>query len=153
MKRRTLAMLTGISILAVTAYAANIHFIDGLQCTDQGTTFQVCGKVAGLGNQPLTLTVTADATITATCTNKGGNEAPGQNKVKKRALGQVTITPDRFDKNGNVTFCVSTAELTVTATEAGCPNNNWAATVTDAEFTNVKVTAKQGTRTITATCQ
>ena len=153
MKLKKLGMIAVLGITTAVAYAANIHFVDGIRCSDEGTTEKVCFKVAGLGNQPLKVTVTADATITATCANKGGNEAPGQNKVKKRAIGSVTISPDQFDKNGNVTYCVSTNELTVTATEAGCPNGNWNATVTDVEFTNVVVTATQGTRTITATCQ
>jgi len=154
MKRlKAVTMLTMLGISTAVAYAANIHFIDGIRCSDQGTTEEVCFKVAGLGNQPLKVTITADATITATCANKGGNEAPGQNKVKKRATGTVTITPDQFDKNGNVTYCVSTDELTVSATEAGCPNGNWKATVTDVDFSNVVVTATQGSKTITATCQ
>jgi hypothetical protein len=146
----TLGVLGVVSLTAWMALAANIHFIDGLTCNDEGTTLQVCGKVAGLGNQPLQITVTADATIVATCTNKGGNAAPGQNKVTKRATGTVTISPTQFDKNGNVTFCVSTDELTVSAKEAGCPNNNWEANPTDVAFTNVVVTATQGTRTISA---
>lgn len=112
--------------------AQHIHFIGSSTITDNGTTLSYCSKLAGLGNnQSVTVVLSASATVTTTCTNPGGNVAPGQTKtVSVSASGTF-----QSDKNGTVTFCLTTA----TPEPGSCPNGMWNGTVTDVSFTNARI--------------
>jgi hypothetical protein len=147
MNKTTKSLLTlTVALVAIPlAYGASVHFKGGLpKFTDQGTTLKTCFSLAGLGNQDVTITVEAAGTISSTCTNPGGNVAPGQNKVPFRETTQVTI-PSTQIKNGNVSVCLTTqTPATPTAVEAGCPNANWTTTINSVDFTNATVTVVQG---------
>ncbi|HYP23978.1 MAG TPA: hypothetical protein VEV43_10420 [Actinomycetota bacterium] len=144
------ALLGVVAAVAVSsvALAANVHFKDDPVFTDQGTTLRATGSLAGLGNKDVTITLTATGTASdITCTNKGGKVAPGQNKPKVTTVGQTSI-PVTEVKNGNVSFAVETAQPFVTAKQAGCPNNNWTATVNDVDFTSATITVVQGGKVV-----
>ena len=114
------------------ASAQNIHFVDGPTKTDNGTTLMVCGKVAGLGNnQGVNITITTTATISTECTNPAGNIAPGQSRTET-----ITATKKFYsDKNGSVSFCLSTLDQ-----KPGiCPNGKWTGRVTDVSFVSTTV--------------
>lgn len=146
--RGTLLGVVAAVALSSVALAANVHFKNGPTFTDQGTTLQATGALAGLGNKDVTITLTAMGTASdITCTNKGGNVAPGQNKPRVTTIGQQSI-PVTEVKNGNVSFDVSTAQPFVTAKQAGCPNNNWTATVNDVEFTSATITVTQAGKVV-----
>ena len=135
---RPFAVIAIISLMAVVAIAA--VNIKRTTFTDNGTTLTTCATLTGLGNQDVTITVTAQGIASTVCTNRGGNNPPGQ-QVPVSPLGSVTI-PATEIKNGNVHFCVTTVAPRVTAAQAGCPSP-FTATVTDVQFTSATVTAKQ----------
>jgi hypothetical protein len=95
-----LAMLLG---LPMGALARNIHFVGTPSCSSVGSQLCCSGKLAGLGTAPTVVQVLANFT----CTNRGGNNPPGQ------ASGQSAPIPPR---GGNIDFNVCTAG-------ANCPDD------------------------------
>jgi hypothetical protein len=151
MNRKSKSLIAAaIAIVVVPlAYAASVHFKGGNPTfTDKGTTLETCFSLAGLGNQDVTITVEAAGFADSTCTNKGGNVAPGQNKTPVSPTAQVTI-PSTQIKNGNLSVCLTTTPPPApTAQEAGCPNNNWTASINDVDFTTAKITVVQGGKVV-----
>jgi hypothetical protein len=110
-RRRFTATLSVLALgtLALAAVAA-VNLKGKANFSDQGTTLNTQLCLSGLGNQDVTLSVRAVGNATTLCTNRGGNEAPGQNKTPVSVLGTQTI-PATEIKNGNVCFNVSTTRL------------------------------------------
>jgi hypothetical protein len=127
-------------LIAVTAAVATaaVRFHAGPTCTDQGLTLNCTGNVSGLGQEPLTVTISSPATATTTCTNPAGNVAPGQT-FTFQASGTQVVT---VDKNGRATFDLTTTAPTAPA--GSCPNSKWTATVTDVTFGTVTLIGTQG---------
>jgi hypothetical protein len=85
------------------------------------------GYASGLGNQDVTVVLDASGIPVVTCTNQGGNEAPGRNPSRVSAVGdQFLPGSDPLRKNGRSPFLTETDDPeTLPGDVAGCPNANW----------------------------
>jgi hypothetical protein len=137
MKRYLVIGVLAVAALAFpsAASAQSGHFVGTPTCTDEGTTVECSGKVAGLGGTTFTILVSAQGTASVTCTNPGGNVAPGQS-FDFTAAGQSGPFPT--PRNGQARFTVSTNAPS--APPGSCPNPMWTATVTDVAFTTATIT-------------
>ena len=158
MLSRTSSLTVCLSLLAVLAFAAtdataaNLHFVGRPTATADGDTVVVSGKVAGLGNEDITVTVEVDGEVVVFCINPGGNEPPGQNKEPFTAVESQTFTPSAA--NGQFTFdiVVDLADAIQAALDAHeCPNPNWEKEAGDVTLDSATVTVTQGGRTISRT--
>ena len=89
------------------------------------------GDATGLGGYKEGVTVILEGTgdPVVTCTNHGGNQAPGQNPPKVTASGVQFIGPVDIDKKGKAAVDVQTVDPVLTGTQGGCPNDNWNAII------------------------
>ena len=152
-----------ISAFAMTsAWAASPHFKRGGEpvCTvttsANSASVSCTGKLAGLGNDDLLITVTVSGFAVYQCQNAGGNTAPGQNKVLiGPAVAPTLIDADEI-KNGNLTFttnpAVLTAPATVSGAQAGCPNPNWTGVNPTLTVTDISLVIEQPPGTVIFSC-
>jgi hypothetical protein len=149
-RKSILAVGIALAFAAAPAMAASVHWKQGKVATlrDNGLTATISGCLAGLGNADVVITVSATGQGISLCRNKGGNEAPGQNKVPVRATTTQTFKATEI-KNGNLCFNLrTTAPANPSAAEAGCPNDNWTAFLVDVVFSGFSVTVQQGGQTV-----
>lgn len=100
------------------------------------------GALAGLGSTDVTVTLNATGVPVVSCSNKGGNQAPGQNPPKVSASGKQYLVHSTYTKNGKTSFFVETSSPApfTSAQQAGCPNNNWTAQIVFVYWTNATIT-------------
>jgi hypothetical protein len=150
--RRTITAVCAVflvSAIAVSAaFAANVHLKGGANAkptfTDTGLALRAAGELAGLGNGDVLVTLSAQADVTATCTNPAGaNQPPGHNPAPITVTGSQAI-PDSQIKNGTTPFRVTTTAPAPTIAGApDCPNPQWTESILDLAFTSARITVEQ----------
>ena len=109
------------------------------------------GFLTGIGNiEELTVIVEAIGDPVVMCVNKGGTAAPGQNPPKVTTSGQQQIGVTQITKNGSASIDVTTGHpvASLPASQMGCPNDNWTASIVDIKFTSATVTVIEDGQTI-----
>lgn len=143
-----IATFMALTLGSSAALAANVHIKHGSPVftvlgSGAGKTLNAAGTLAGLGNGDIVVTVTATVDPTATCTNGGQHQAPGQNPAPITVTG-VQAIPGSAVKNGNANFNVTTANVvTPIAGAPDCPNPNWTEDITDLTFLDATITVYQ----------
>ncbi|HET6315515.1 MAG TPA: hypothetical protein VFG86_03580 [Chloroflexota bacterium] len=141
--RATLLALAALSVFASLAFAASVHFKGEQTFTDNGLTLTAAGELAGLGNADVVITLSAEGDASALCRNRGGNIAPGQNKIPVLVTATQTVLAEEI-KNGTTPYVLTTdGPEQPTAAQAGCPNGNWTAEINDVVFTSATISVEQ----------
>jgi hypothetical protein len=152
-----LVTLVTVSIAAVVAFASSVHLKPpnrNPSFNDGGLFLSASGALAGLGGGDVLIKLSAQADVDSTCTNQGGNQAPGQNPAPLTVTGAQPI-PEEEIKNGNTPFAVVTVPpVTPIPGAPGCSNPNWTEDINDLSFTSATITVEQppGTIVLTVTC-
>lgn len=102
------------------------------------------GTMTGIGHVDVLVQLKASGFPVVSCTNQGGNEAPGQNPPKVSSVGDELLDGDNPEtKNGKSPFNVTTDPLNLEpldAIEYGCPNDNWTAQIEFIYWTDATIT-------------
>lgn len=144
-------------LTALVALAANVHLKPPHRppaFSDGGLVLTASGALAGLGHGDVLVTLTALADVTATCTNQGGNQAPGQNPAPITVSGAQAI-PEEEITNGTTPFAVVTLPpVTPIPGAPDCPNPNWREAIDDLAFSSAVLEVEQpaGTVVLTVAC-
>src|SRR5215218_7348784 len=130
--------LMAVALAAVPALAQNEHFVRASGSLNNDGSLTVSFKEAGLGdNQLIDYKLTADATATYVCVNRGGANPSASNETT--LSGPVTATGTfASDKNGNVT-----ASLTASPPGPGsfsCPPGQGTPQLAQVSYTNIVLT-------------
>lgn len=142
--------------LGTPAFAASVHLKGGPKAepvfNDGGIELSAAGALSGLGNGDVLISIFAEADATSTCTNQGGNAAPGQNPGPITVSHGDFIPEDELGKNGTLSFDITTdPPVTPIPGAPGCPNGNWTETIDDLLFTSATITVEQPTGTLVLT--
>ena len=131
--------ITGLFAQQALAVSPHLKGRNPVSFTDDGLTLTARVSYAGLGNFDSLQVLTATGNTTSTCTNQGGNQAPGQNPAPVTVVG-ATPVPAGDIKNGNVTITTTTDRpVTPVPGAPGCPNSNWREDITDVSFTSATI--------------
>jgi len=129
-------VFVAFALIAQQALAQNEHFIFARGSLNNNGTLTVNFKEAGLGtNQNINYLLTADATATYVCVNRGGANPSAQNKTT--VSGPVSATGTfNSGKNGQVTASLT---LSPPPSDISCPPGQ-SLELASVSYTNVTLT-------------
>jgi len=140
-----LTLTAGLAMGAVTVKSLPTASFSGASVTLTG------GNFSGLGNTPAIANLTATGLATYTCTNQGGNAAPGQNPVPANPGSSGPFNLGNSDHNGRGTITSITASVTApptpTAQQVGCGgtgSTKWTVTLNSLTATAAHLEITQG---------
>lgn len=149
------AAVAALTFAAIALAAVNVKSYP--TATFSGATVTLTGgNFSGLGSVPASAEFQATAgTATYTCSNKGGNQAPGQNPVPAQP-GSVSVADlGNADHNGRGTISNLSAQVsappTPSANAAGCGgqgSTSWTVTLDTLTASAAHLEIKQGGSTI-----
>ena len=152
------AALLGVPLSMTNVAASNVHLKGGARAepsvTDLGLSLNATGGLSGLGNGDVLITIDATADVRSTCTNQGGNAAPGQNPAPLTVSGSQSIPASEI-KNGTTPFnVVTTPPSPLIPGAPDCANPNWTESIDDLLFTSlvIKVYQPAGVLVLTISC-
>ena len=148
-RRRLITLLSVVFVLALTtttALAARPRFSSAIDFSLGSLIAE--GRLAGLGTQDVAVVLEATGIPVVSCTNQGGQQAPGQNPSKVSARGTEFLVHQTYTKNGSTGFEVETNDpAPLSAKKMGCPNNTWTATIDFVFWTNATITVRADNET------
>ena len=103
---------------AAVASTSGAHFMSASSSVNNSGALVVSWDEAGLGNENVTYTLTANATAIYACINGGGNHPKAANK--ETVQGQVSTGGSFQSKNGRVQASLTTGPLS--AGSFSCPS-------------------------------
>jgi len=107
-----------LGVVAASAATSGAHFVSASWSVNDAGSLVVNWDEAGLGNQNIDYTLTADASATYACINGGGNHPKATNK--ETVQGQVSTGGSFQARNGRVQASLTTGPLSAGA--FSCPS-------------------------------
>jgi hypothetical protein len=120
---------------AASASTSGAHFFSATSAVDSGGALVVSWDEAGLGNENIDYTLTADATAIWACINGGGNHPKAANK--ETVAAQVSAGGSFQAKNGRVQASLTAGPLS--AGDFSCPSGQ-KLTLGKVTYTNIVLT-------------
>ncbi len=144
--------LDGTDDTTSVAQTSSVHLKGGARAApsfrDLGIALRANASLSGLGNGDVLISLDAQANVRSTCTNQGGNQAPGQNPAPLTVTGSQPIPASEI-KNGTLAFSVRTdSPQTPIPGAPGCPNPTWSEAIEDLAFTSAAITVEQPPGTV-----
>lgn len=117
-----MSLLLVVGVMPIPAWADSPHYIELSASFDPSTAdYTVSLKEAGLGTATsVTYTLSANATFTVVCVNKGGNEVQGQ---PKSGSGSATTTTTLAVHHGQTTGTITIGPAAFSLPDPGCTDS------------------------------
>jgi hypothetical protein len=145
-------------MMAATSSKKTVTTVNGTTCSESspcvGLSLNAQAVLTGISNSiadgAVVELIAQGIPLSVTCTNRGGNKAPGQNPGQVTAYAQELITSASITKHGTAPLDLTATfpSLTYPGGGNGCPNNNWTATLDAVRFTCATIRVTQGTNVI-----
>lgn len=135
-----LLMMTALAGCLATelAHAANTQFNKGPVCVDKGVTVSCNFKLTGLGNADVLMSLrvlSEPVDVSTSCKNPKGKASPGQNPAAITDIGGDLYVDADDIRNGSLTTSLTSDTPPAPSwSDAGCPNSQWKAAITDVHF-------------------